>query len=384
MKRILTSVAGVAVAVLASGGLVAGFAGSGHAAVPPPWEPDNSSVGGLTFYNAAGAVITGGSTSDSPLAAYVEGSSTVRSGDKTATLQGYLPVKGQVPGQWSGEALSGSTSYPNGSAPAPLKTATLPVVSGGSGDLTIADLVADYPNPDSTSDGYANIYQLRLVTSAPNESVSVKYDSADIEVTGSTWSVVYTQAPTKKTTTTLTVSPAKSVVHGSTVTLRAVISPAAAKGKVEFLNGSRVLKTVNLASGKGSFSTKSLPGGTARLTARYVPTIGGGYGASKSVVHSLTVKAQATRVSLKASRSSIKVGQKLTLTINESPAAAGKVAIFDGSKKIGTVKVKSGKATFATKKLKAGTHGLKATFTPSNPHNDKASTSKVVKVKVTG
>jgi hypothetical protein len=383
MKRILTSVAAMAVGAIASGGLLTGLASGAHASASPPWEPDPSSVGGLVFYNSAGHVITGGSTTESPLAAYVEGSATVRSGDNVATLFGFLPVKGQKPTQWTGEALSGSTTYPNSSAPKPLKSATLPVVSGANGDLTVAELASDLPNTDTTSDGYAHIYQLRLLTSKPQEGVSTKYDSADIEISGSTWSVVYTKAPTKATTTKLTAKPSKSVVYGAKVTLSATVTPAAAPGKVEFLDGSKVLKTVTPKKGKASWSTKTLPGGVDKLKAKYVPTVGGGYSTSTSAAHSLTVKAHATKVSLKASKSSIKAGAKLTLTIKETPAVAGKVMIFNGSKKIGTARVKSGKATFSTTSLSAGSHSLTAKFSASKPKNDKGSVSKPVKVTVT-
>ncbi len=107
MKKFRRSLALVAtIATIATGSLVAGFSGSASAAGNPPWEPDSSSVGGLTFYNAAGQQITGGNITDQPLAAYVVGSSTIRSGDTKATLFGYTPVNGQVPGQWSGEAQS--------------------------------------------------------------------------------------------------------------------------------------------------------------------------------------------------------------------------------------------------------------------------------------
>jgi hypothetical protein len=382
MKRIVTSVAGVAVAVVACGGLMAGL-GSVQAATPPPWEPDASSVGGLTFYNAAGVRITGGSTSDSPLAAYVEGRSTVRSGDNVATLFGYLPVKGQQPGQWSGEPLSGSTTYPNAGAPTPLTAATLPVASGADGDLTVADLASDFPNLDATSDGYAHVYELRLVTSKPQEGVSPKYDSADIEITGSTWSVLYSRAPNVATTTKLTVSPSKQAFHGATTKLSATVTPSAATGRIEFLDGAKVLKTVTLAAGKASLSTKTLPNGIDKLKARYLPSRLNGYSASSSIVRSLTVKPHATRVSVKASNSAIKVGATLTLSIKEAPVVAGSVTIYDGSTKIGKVKVKRGRATFASHSLKLGTHQLKAKFTPSKPQNDAVSTSKTVTVKVT-
>lgn len=383
MKRILTSITGVVVAAVASGGLLAGVAGNAHASTAPPWEPDPSSVGGLTFYNAAGHQVTGGSTTASPLASYVEGSSKVRSGDTKATLYGYLPVHGQSPGQWSGDQLSASTSYPNASAPRPLKTASLPVVSGASGDETIAELAADFPNTDSSSDGYAHLYQLRLVTSKPQEGISTTYDSADIEISGSTWSVVYSQAPGVSTSTKLRVSPSGRVVHGTKVKLRATITPAKAAGSVQFRDGSKVLKTVKVKAGKASFSTRTLRAAKHKLTAKFVPSTSG-YATSTSSKHSLTVKAHPTRVSLKASTSTIKKGNKLTLKVKESPAAAGKVAIFDGSKKLATVKVKKGKATVSTTKLTVGSHRLKAKFTPKKTSGDATSTSKVVKVKVTG
>jgi hypothetical protein len=195
MKRLVTLVAGIAVAAVASGGVLTGLTGSAHAAATPPWEPDHSSVGSLTFYNSAGTKITGGSTSQ-PIAAFTEGGATVRSGDNVATLFGYLPVKGQVPGQWSGEQLSGSTSYPNASAPGQLASASHPVVTGATADETVAQLVADYPNTDTSTDGYAHAYQIRLLTSKPQEGISTTYDSADILVTGSTWSVLYTKGQT--------------------------------------------------------------------------------------------------------------------------------------------------------------------------------------------
>ncbi len=195
---------GVGVIALVSGILTTGLAGTASAAGNPPWEPDPNSVGALVFYNAAGQQVTGGNLTDSPIAAYVEGSSTVRSGDSVATLYGYLPVKGQLPTQWSGEQLGQTTTFPNASAPPPLNTSTLPVETGASGDENIATLETDYPNKDKTTDGYAGIYQLRLYTNAPRKVQTTEYDSADILIKGSTWSVVYSPgAPLAITTTKL-------------------------------------------------------------------------------------------------------------------------------------------------------------------------------------
>jgi hypothetical protein len=273
-------------AVLAAGVLVAPTTSSASTAAAPPWEPDPNSVGGLIFYNSSGGVITGGSVTSSPVAAYVQGTSTIRSGDTKATLFGYLPVNGEVPGEWSGEALGASTTYPNTGAPAPLKTSTLPVETGNSGDETLAQLEVDFPNNDHSTDGYAGMYQLRLRTSAPGEAPTVTYDEADIYIDGSTWSVVYSQA---KTTTTL-----------------------------------------------------------------------------------------------KASKSKITEGKKLTLTATEAPITAGSVAFFDGTTLLETVKVtKKGVAKYSSTTLAVGVHSFTATFTPSNTDFDAPSTSTVVEVTVT-
>jgi hypothetical protein len=379
------SAAGLAAAVLAGGVLLTAGAAA-HASTVPPWEPggvvaagqpDPDEAGGLLFFDGSGNPVTGGNVDD-PIAAYAEGTATLAAGDNSASLYGYLPKNGVAPGAWSGEQLAGPSTYPNGSAPAPVSQ-SLPVETGGNLDYTIADLESDYPNTDVSSDGYAGLYQLRLFTAGTNGQ-SVKYDSADISVSGSTWTVVYsnTQVATK---TKLTVAPT-SAFHGAAVKLTATVSPAAA-GSVKFLNGTKVLKTVTVSGGKATYTTKTLKDATYKLKATFTPTDSTAYTSSTSAAHSLTVKAHSTKVSLKASAKSITKGSKLTLTIKESPAVAGKIAIYDGAKKIGTVKVKKGKATFTTTKLKVGSHKLKAKFTPKNTQNDAKSTSKTVKVKVT-
>ena len=183
----------------------AGAATSPPATTPPPWEPDAGSVGGLVFYNAAGQVITGGSITDAPLAAYVEGTSTLRNGDTKATLYGYLPIKGELPAAWGGDQLGLSTTYPDVGAPAPVSGLSFPVNTGTSRDESVAGLEADYPNLDTSTDGYAGIYQLRLKTGASGKSLTTQYDSADIEITGNNWSVVYPgAAPNAPSDVTLT------------------------------------------------------------------------------------------------------------------------------------------------------------------------------------
>jgi hypothetical protein len=196
---------------------VIGVSGAASATSPPPWVgTDSNEVGGLEFFNASGQEITGGNLTDNPLAAYIVGTTAVRStGDVKATLYGYLPNPSAVPGAWSGEVLSASTIFPNVSAPAPVNGTALPVVTEDSNETTIGGLTSDYPQSSSTA-GYVNTYELRLKTSGgTTPGVSQQYDYADITVntTAGTWAVAYTPAgsigptPTPTPTVTPTVTP---------------------------------------------------------------------------------------------------------------------------------------------------------------------------------
>src|SRR5271166_3250227 len=92
-------------------------------------------------------------------------------------------------------------------------------------------------------------------------SITAVY-SGDATDAGST-SVALTQTVNAKTVTTtgVTAAPNPSIV-GSAVTLTATISPSAATGTVQFLDGAAVLGTVTLANGTASFSISTLAQGT--------------------------------------------------------------------------------------------------------------------------
>ena len=55
-------------------------------------------------------------------------------------------------------------------------------------DLTLANLVADLPN--TAVDSYQGLYELRLKTSGPSQPPGATYQSVDILVSGTSWSVV--------------------------------------------------------------------------------------------------------------------------------------------------------------------------------------------------
>lgn len=401
MRNIATSIAAVVAVVTASGLAAFGWTAAASASGAPPWEPDPSSVGTLLFYNAAGQQITGGNLTDVPLAAYVQGTATIRAGDTKATLFGYLPVDGESPGQWSGEALSASTTFPNSSAPSPLGTSSLPLVTGSSDDESIGQLAADFPNTDTSGDGYAGMYVLRLKTSASGESETAEYDSADIQISGSTWSVVYPAPALTSTSTTLQATPTSPQVEGTSVTLDATVSPTA-PGTVQFEVGTTDLGspvTVS-SSGDASISTTSLPVGSDTLSAVFTPAAGSAYsGSTGTAPYTITgAPAAGTTIALAVNPTTAPADTSvsITATVTETSSSAS-LASGDGSVKfyddgtdssgditnesvlLGTVPVGSGgQAALGYDSFATGAHNVVAEFVPTDPTTYDASTSPAV------
>jgi hypothetical protein len=397
MKRLFGAVGALALAAAASGSLIAAGAGTAFAASIPPWESggtglhDSNEIGSLSFFNAAGQQIVGGNVTDAPLAAYVEGSTALRTGDTNATLWGYTPVNGTAPGSWSGEALSSSTVYPNASAPAPLNTAALPVVTGHSTDETVGTYAADFPNTDaSTTDGYGNnVYELRLYTTASGKTQTGTYDAADIQITGSTWSVIY-PAPTQVSTTTGVITSAGSnpVTSGNSVTLTASVSPSVS-GTVQFSDSAgNIGSGQTVTNGQASISTSTLPVGNDTITAVFTPGQFLDYSGSTgtALVDVTAAPAANTAIALSAPTSGVAdtatslVGTVTTGT-SHTPLTTGdgSVKFYDDgtdtsgsitgtSVLLGTVAVGSGgTATLSYSSFGVGSHNLVAQFQPANP-----------------
>jgi hypothetical protein len=353
------------------------------AASNPPWQatPPAAEVGTLTFYNASGQEITGGNLTDSPIAAYVQGSNTINSGDTTAVLNGVTPVDGENPGQWSGENLSGPpTTFPDASAPAALASSPLPLVAGSSEGESLSTYISDYPNTDtSTTDGYADIYEIRLFT-AHGGTATTNYDAADVQVTGSTWSVVYPTTTLTSTTTTLTESPASPQESGTSVTLTAAVSPSA-PGTVQFEYGTGTTPTligspVTVASGTASLSTTALPVGSDTLSAVFTPTAGSSYAGSTGIdTYTITSNLTQTTTTLSTTQSSPQVyGTPVTLNAAVTAGVAGSVQFEYTTAGSGTptvigspATVASGTASLSTTALPVGTDAISAVFVPTTP-----------------
>jgi Bacterial Ig-like domain (group 3) len=378
-KRLLAGTAVLAVAA----GLMVGFSGTAFAAAPP-YEPDPSSIGGLTFYDATGNQITGGNISDAPFASYVLASTAGRVGDNRATLFGYLPKNGVAIGAWTGEALTASPIYPNAAAPGSLGTTALPVASLTAGDETITQLAGDLPN--TATDAYQGLYQLRLKTSGTGQAAGSTYDSADILISGTTWSVVFPAIVATPTTTTLATVPGSPQNAGTSVALNATVSPATA-GTVQFKDGaSNIGAAVAVSAGAASTSTSSLSVGTHTLTAVFTPTNTTLFSGSTSpgvtfVVNGIPATPTTTGLSVNPSTApaftAVALHADVTKTSDGTALApsAGSVKFLDGATVLGTSPLTATGADLSSSSFPVGTHQITAQFVPTDPATFSGSTS---------
>ncbi|AXC09436.1 Multicopper oxidase [Acidisarcina polymorpha] len=160
--------------------------------------------------------------------------------------------------------VSGSVAFLNGST----TLGTAPLNSAGVATLSITSLP---PGSAALTAAYAGNSAFASSTSAP---VTVAVQAA-------------------ATTTTLSASPTTALFGASVAFTATVAAPAGAgipSGSVTFLNGVTALGTAPLnGSGVATFSTTTLPVGSASITAAYAG--GGNFGASTSTAIPVTITA---------------------------------------------------------------------------------------------
>jgi hypothetical protein len=304
MTRAVTrSIAAVGAATLLFSGGAALVASTASGSTPPPWEvgatKDVNEVGTLALYNSSGTQVTTGSVMDSPTVAYIVGSKADTAHPK-ATAYMYTPHNGLAPSAWPGEQLTVSTPYPvtTSGAPAVVKNAKGPVVTGHDTDESIASYIDDVPNTDtSTTDGYGNAYQLRVKTSTNGTYQSLDIVVSNITtsggaVTGGTWTETFPGLATA-TSTSLKVSPSGSVKEGKKVTLTATEAAGSTHpaGSVQFADKGKKLGgavAVKTTTGVATLTTSSLLPGKHSITATFTPT-SPSFAASASKASTLTV-----------------------------------------------------------------------------------------------
>jgi hypothetical protein len=263
-------------ASVAAGGAAA-FAGGGGGPTPP-WQSAAQAniLGAITFYNAKGQVITGGSTTGNGLSAFAVASAAAPAGYTKATVYLYTPTTAN-PGTWSSSPISASTTFPNMSAPDPVGTTTNPVETNFGTDTTIQSIVAADPNTVSTA-GYPGLYDVRMKVSGPGGLGTLPgyYDAViSVNTSNNTWSADFPDF-TQTTTTALSANPpSPQSPPASQITLTATVSPATA-GTVGFWSGGTQIGATQTVTGGNGVATVTTtpPTGTTPYAAIFTPTVG--------------------------------------------------------------------------------------------------------------
>jgi hypothetical protein len=167
---------------------------------------------------------------------------------------------------------------------------------------------------------------------------------------------------------------------GGSVTFTANITPSAATGTVQFLDGGALLGTGTVSSGLASFSTASLTQGTHSITAVYSGDANDATGTSGALQQ--TVNKPSTTTSLSGSAAVSTLGTAVTFTATVSPASATGTVQFSAfatnsgsSYSLGSASVVSGIATLTTAALVSGPNAVTAIY--SGDSQNAGSTSAV-------
>lgn len=194
------------------------------------------------------------------------------------------------------------------------------------------------------------------------------------------------------TATTLTAAPGSTSVESTEVTLTAGVDAVAA-GTIEFFDDAASLGSVAVAADEDAeLLVDDLPVGSRSLTARFTPTDAVRFEGSTSPDVTYTVTAApaggggalATTTTLAVSPASPQPRDTaVTLTATVAPSARGSVQFFDSATSLGNAPIEGGEASVVTRTLAAGSHSLRAVFTPANANAYAGSTSPTVAYTIT-
>jgi hypothetical protein len=261
MRSRITTAAAAAACLAIGTGLVLSAGTSAQAAANPPWEPDHSAVGTITFYDAAGHVIRSGRTDAAPFFAYAAGSKSLRTGDTNAKIMLATPAPNTDPSAFFRDQVSSATAYPLTAGPAAVKSLSQsePVATGSSSDLAVDDYLAE--TQVQTDPAYKDIYQVRLVTDDGHQN-TLTYGVADILVdpANHTWSQVYpASAPPRAHASAFSIGKNTAITYGKKVTLTGKLTDSVTHAGI----GRAAVKLYSKPAGTKSFSlVKSLTTGS--------------------------------------------------------------------------------------------------------------------------
>jgi hypothetical protein len=135
-----------------------------------------------------------------------------------------------------------------------------------------------------------------------------------------------------------------------------------------FFDGATIIGTVLVSGGTASFTTSSLAVGSHSLTAHYSGDTFDNSSTSAVLAHQVLAL---TSTSLAASVNPSVFGQAVTFTATVTSTTpgtiSGTVTFKDGVTVLGSGLISSGKATFVTSALAAGSHSITAVYSGKPP-----------------
>lgn len=166
----------VVIAGIAAASVVVATHGTASASSVPFTDPNANGYVGLC--NESGQPITSGSTLDDPFVWTALSSTPAPAGyaHGRATLYVFQPRQNVPPGEWSGQQVTGSSSYTNPNHP---------MAQATSGDAPLISVDGAFPPQ------WNGLYQLRMYFTGVNlEPNTQSYPATVIRVSGEKWSVV--------------------------------------------------------------------------------------------------------------------------------------------------------------------------------------------------
>lgn len=204
--------------------------------------------------------------------------------------------------------------------------------------------------------------------------------------------LVETVTSTKAPTDVLVTSSFAPSYAGDAVTYSALVTPAdgvgTPSGSVAFsarsVSGTTPLGTAILRAGVARLSSSALPAGTYEVSARY----GGDaadLGGSGQLLQQVSSALLPSSINLSASSDPSSAGNSVTFTAAVTPASgsgptpSGSVTFADGPKRLASVSLAKGIASYTVPFAKAGTDEITASYGPSAPYAESsAALSQVV------
>jgi large repetitive protein len=257
-----------------------------------------------------------------------------------------------------------SSASPSGPAQSVTFTATISSSSGTpTGTVTFTDGATTLASGVAVTSGKATFTTTTL--SVATHTITASFTGTG-GFTNSSGSVSQSVSGTTTTAVTSSVNPSTS---GQSITLTATITGVGTStptGTVKFTDGTTTLATAaTVTAGKATFTSSTLAIGSHSITAAFTGT--GGFTTSGGTLAQTVQIATSNSVATSANPSNSGASVTFTATVTSTNGIPqGTMAFKDGTTTLASgvsVSTTTGKATFSTSSLAAGTHSITAVFT---------------------